>query len=48
MWKKETTGRPNLYEITDKFLGYLGISAVEELPQYEDMKEKLNGSNENK
>lgn len=46
--KKETTGRPNLYEITDKFLGYLGISAVEELPQYEDMKEKLNGSNENK
>ena len=46
--KKETTGRPNLCEITDKFLGYLGISAVEELPQYEDMKEKLNGSNENK
>lgn len=46
--KKESTGRPNLYEITDKFLGYLGISAVEELPQYEDMKEKLNGSNENK
>ncbi|MGL4646019.1 MAG: SMC-Scp complex subunit ScpB [Cetobacterium sp.] len=41
-------GRPNLYEITDKFLGYLGISSVEELPQYEDMKEKLNGTNENK
>lgn len=46
--KRETIGRPNLYEITDKFLGYLRISSVEELPQYEDMKEKLNGTNENK
>ncbi|MDX8335771.1 MULTISPECIES: SMC-Scp complex subunit ScpB [Cetobacterium] len=46
--KKEAIGKPNLYAITDKFLGYLGISSVEELPQYENMKEKLNGTNENK
>lgn len=44
--KKDSIGRPNLYEITDKFLGYLGITSVEELPQYEDVKEKLNGRNE--
>ncbi|MGL5988973.1 SMC-Scp complex subunit ScpB [Cetobacterium sp.] len=46
--KKESIGKPNLYEVTDKFLGYLGISTVDELPQYEIMKEKLNGTNENK
>nr|WP_307774982.1 SMC-Scp complex subunit ScpB [uncultured Cetobacterium sp.] len=46
--KKNTIGKPNLYEITDKFLGYLGITSVEELPKYEEMKEKLNGSDENK
>lgn len=45
--KKEAIGRPNLYEITDKFLGYLGVTSVEELPRYEEMKEKLNGVNEN-
>ncbi len=46
--KKEAIGKPNLYEVTDKFLGYLGISTVEELPQYEIMKERLNGTDENK
>lgn len=46
--KKETIGKPNLYEITDKFLGYLGIKSVEELPRYEEMKEKLDGVSENK
>lgn len=45
--KKEAIGKPNLYEITDKFLGYLGVKNVEELPQYAEMKEKLNGANEN-
>lgn len=45
--KKETIGRPNLYEITNKFLGYLGVDSVEELPNYSEIKEKLNGSNEN-
>lgn len=46
--KKESIGRPNLYEITEKFLGYLGIDSVEELPNYFEIKEKLNGTNENK
>lgn len=46
--KKETIGKPNLYKVTDKFLSYLGISTVEELPQYEIMKERLNGTDENK
>lgn len=32
--KKETIGRPNLYEVTDKFLGYIGIKNIEELPNY--------------
>lgn len=43
--KKDTIGRPNLYEITDKFLGYLGIDSVDELPNYYEIKEKLNGKN---
>ncbi len=46
--KKEAIGKPNLYKVTDKFLSYLGISTVEELPQYEIMKERLNGTDENK
>ena len=46
--KKETIGRPNLYKITDKFLGYLGIDSVDELPNYYEIKEKLNGKNKNK
>ena len=45
--KKETVGRPNLYEVTDKFLGYLGIDSVDELPNYYEIKEKLNGKNKN-
>ncbi|SJZ43214.1 segregation and condensation protein B [Cetobacterium ceti] len=45
--KKESIGRPNLYEVTDKFLGYLGINSVEELPDYAKIKEKINGRNEN-
>lgn len=39
--KKETIGRPNLYEVTEKFLGYLGIDYVDELPNYQDIKEQL-------
>ncbi|MGL4308595.1 SMC-Scp complex subunit ScpB [Cetobacterium sp. SF1] len=45
--KKETIGRPNLYEVTDKFLGYIGIDSVEELPDYEKIKENRNGRDEN-
>lgn len=39
--KKETVGRPNLYEVTEKFLGYLGIDYVDELPNYQEIKEQL-------
>ena len=46
--KKETTGRPNLYEITDKFLGHIGIKSIEELPNYQEIKGSCdNGGNEN-
>lgn len=45
--KKETVGRPNLYEVTEKFLGYLGIDFVDELPNYYEIKEKLNGKDKN-
>ena len=41
--KRETIGRPNLYEVTDKFLGYIGIKNIEELPNYLEVK----GSSEN-
>ena len=41
--RKETIGRPNLYEITDKFLAYLGIESVVELTNYN----KIKGSIEN-
>ena len=36
--KKETIGRPNLYEVTDKFLSYIGIKNIEELPNYFEVK----------
>ncbi len=39
---RQTTGRKsNLYEITGKFLAYIGIKNIEELPEYEYLKEKL-------
>ena len=41
--KKDAIGKPNLYEVTDKFLGYLGIDSVDELPNYYEIKEKING-----
>ena len=50
---KQKTGRKaNLYEVTDKFLSYLGIRDISELPDYQELKEKtkdvVNGaSNEN-
>ncbi|MCI6153262.1 MAG: SMC-Scp complex subunit ScpB [Fusobacterium perfoetens] len=39
--KKETVGRPNLYEVTEKFLGYLGIDYVNELPNYQEIREQI-------
>lgn len=50
---KQKTGRKaNHYEVTDKFLSYLGIKDISELPDYQELKEKIkdveNGaSNEN-
>lgn len=41
--KKDTVGRPNLYEVTDNFLAYLGIKSVEELPNYKEISGKKNG-----
>ncbi|MDU1909923.1 SMC-Scp complex subunit ScpB [Fusobacterium sp.] len=47
--KKEGIGRANLYEITDKFLGYIGISSIDELPNYLEVKGRPeDGGNENK
>lgn len=43
--KKESIGRPNLYEVTEKFLSYLGIDRVEELPNYIEMRGEKNGKN---
>lgn len=44
----DTIGRPNLYEITDKFLGYLDINSIDELPNYENIRGSKNNGNENK
>lgn len=46
--KKESPGRPNLYEVTDKFLAYLGIERVEQLPKYHEIRGGNNGESENK
>lgn len=47
--KKEGIGRANLYEITDKFLGYIGISSINELPNYLEVKGRPeDGGNEDK
>lgn len=43
----ESVGRPKLYEVSPKFFGYLGISSLEELPEYKKMKELLDGREEN-
>lgn len=39
--KQEKGRRANLYEVTDKFLLYLGIKNVTELPNYDALKEKI-------
>lgn len=45
--KRETPGRPNLYQVTGNFLAYLGINSVEELPNYKEMRGERDGENEN-
>lgn len=46
--KKESTGRPNLYEVTDRFFTYLKIDSIEELPNYDEVKSHIERENENK
>ncbi|MGL5965544.1 MAG: SMC-Scp complex subunit ScpB [Fusobacteriaceae bacterium] len=46
--RKESPGRPNLYQVTDNFLAYLGIDRVEQLPKYNEIRGGNNGENENK
>lgn len=37
--KSDSAGRPNLYGITDQFLDYFGLSSINDLPKFEDIKE---------
>lgn len=39
--KQETGRKANLYEVTDRFLAYLGIKNISELPDYSLLKERL-------
>ena len=39
--KQESGRKANLYEVTDKFLSYLGIKNITELPDYDLLKEKI-------
>lgn len=44
--KQESGRKANLYEVTERFLAYLGIKSIKELPDYSLLKEKLeNNSN---
>ncbi len=45
--KKEAIGRPNLYSVTDNFLAYMGITHLEELPNYKEVREEVDGEDEN-
>ncbi|KDE62258.1 segregation and condensation protein B [Fusobacterium necrophorum] len=44
---RDSIGRPKLYEVSNKFLGYMGISSLEELPEYEKIKESFDGRKQN-
>lgn len=46
--KREGIGRPNLYEVTDTFLAYMGIESVEELPNYREVRDRIDGKDEDK
>ena len=39
--KQESGRKANLYKVTDKFLSYLGIKNITELPDYDLLKEKI-------
>lgn len=40
---RDSIGRPKLYEVSNKFLGYMGISSLKELPEYRQIQEELDG-----
>jgi segregation and condensation protein B len=42
MGRSETPGRPLLYETSDKFMDYLGIKGLQDLPKPKDFKEVEN------
>lgn len=46
--KKDSVGRPNLYEVTDRFFSYLKINSIEELPNYDEVKRHIERENEDK
>lgn len=39
--RQENGRRANLYEVTEKFLAYLGVKKITELPDYEELQEKI-------
>lgn len=39
--RQESGRKANLYEVTDRFLAYLGIKNISELPDYNILKERL-------
>ena len=39
--RQESDRKANLYEVTDKFLSYLGIRDIRELPDYDLFKDKI-------
>jgi len=39
--RQESGRKANLYEVTDKFLSYLGIRDIRELPDYDLFKDKI-------
>lgn len=41
--RQETGRKANLYEVTERFLAYLGIKNIKDLPDYQLLKEKLDG-----
>ncbi len=45
--KKDTVGHPSLFAITDKFLKHFGISSIEELPNYDELKSQLTDAEDN-
>lgn len=43
--RQESGRKANLYEVTDRFLAYLGIKNIRELPDYNLLKDRLSKNN---